>query len=80
MYGKIPFGLKNAGDTFQREMDTTFAKEIHEPGNLPRSYHSFSKSNQQHLDHLRQVFTKCRKYGIYLNPKNIYLGRKRGNY
>ena len=30
---------------------------------------AFSRSDQEHLEHLRQVFTICRKYGISLNPK-----------
>lgn len=75
MYIKMPFGLKNAGGTFQRAMDIAFAKEI-------RDFHViylddltiFSKSDKQHLDHLRQVFLKCRKYGISLNPKKSLFG------
>jgi hypothetical protein len=25
--------------------------------------------DQSHLKHLRQIFVKCRKYGLSLNPK-----------
>ena len=61
MYVKMPFGLMNAGATFQRAMDIAFAKEIHE---LLVIYLDditvFSKTNNDHLDHLRQVFIKCR--------------------
>jgi len=48
------FGLKNAGATFQRAMDIAFAKEIHDflvvylDDLTP-----FSKSDQEHLKHLR---------------------------
>jgi len=38
----------------------------------------FSKSDQQHSDHLRQVFLKCRKYGISLNPKMSLFGLEEG--
>jgi len=70
MYVKMPFGLKNTGATFQRAMDIAFAKEIHEFLVIYLDDITiFSKSDQQHLVHLRQVFTKCMKYGISLNPK-----------
>lgn len=54
MYVKMPFWLRNAGATFQRVMDIAFSKEIH--GFLVIYLDDlivFSKSNQQHLDHLR---------------------------
>eukprot|EP00253_Pinus_taeda_P025344 PITA_25344 len=78
-YVKIPFGLKNAGATFQRAMDIAFAKEIHDflfvylDDLTP-----FSKSNQEHLKHLRQIFITCRKYGISLNPKKSLFSLEEG--
>jgi len=38
----------------------------------------FSASDQEHLQHLRQVFVKCRKYGISLNLKKSHFGPKEG--
>ena len=32
----------------------------------------FSKSNEDHLQHLKQVFNKCRKFGLSLNPKKSF--------
>jgi hypothetical protein len=29
----------------------------------------FSDSDEQHVEHLKKVFQKCRKFDIYLNPK-----------
>jgi len=78
-YVKMPFGLKNAGATFQRAMDISFAKEIHDflvvylDDLTP-----FSKSDQEHLRHLRQIFMTCRKYGISLNPKKSLFGLEEG--
>ena len=79
MYVKMLFGLMNAGATFQRAMDIAFAKEIHE---FLFIYLDdiivFSKIDNEHLDHLRQVFIKCRKYGISLNPKKSLFGLEEG--
>ena len=61
MYVKMPFGLMNAGATFQRAMDIAFAKEIHEFIVIYLDDITvFSKTDNEHLDHLRQVFIKCR--------------------
>eukprot|EP00253_Pinus_taeda_P031651 PITA_31651 len=74
-YLKMRFGLKNAGVTFQRAMDIAFAKEIHDFLVIYLDdLTAFSKSDQEHLDHLRQVFLICRKYGISLNPKKSLFG------
>ena len=54
-------------------MDIVFAKEIHLD-----DITVFSKTNDEHLDHLRQVFIKCRKYGISLNPKKTLFGLEEG--
>ena len=79
MYVKMPFGLKNARATFQRAMDIAFAKEIHDFLVIYLDDITvFSKSNKQHLDHLRQVFINCRKYGISLNPKKSLFGLEEG--
>jgi len=60
-------------------MDIAFAKEIHDflvvylDDLTP-----FSKSDQEHLRHLRQIFMTCRKYGISLNPKKSLFGLEEG--
>eukprot|EP00253_Pinus_taeda_P027863 PITA_27863 len=75
----MPFQLMNAGATFQRAMDTTFAKEIHDFLVVYQDDSTvFSKSNNEHLDHLKRVFIKCRKFGISLNPKKTLFGLEEG--
>ena len=75
MYVKMPFGLMNAGATFQRAMDIAFAKEIYEFLVIYLDdINVFSNDDNEHLDHLRQVFLKCRNFGISLNPKNTLFG------
>lgn len=79
MYLKMPFGLMNAGETFQRDMDIDFAKEIHDFLVVYQDDVTiFSRSNNEHLDHLRRVFIKCRKFGISLNPKKTLFGLEEG--
>jgi len=78
-YVKMPSGLKNVGATFQRAMDIAFAKEIHDFLVIYLDHlTAFSKSDQERLEHLRQVFTICIKYGISLNLKKSLFGLQEG--
>jgi hypothetical protein len=75
----MPFGLLNVGSTFQRAMDFAFRDLI---GKIIEIYQDdltiFSKERGEHIHHLRQVFERCRKYGISLNPKKSIFGVDEG--
>jgi hypothetical protein len=67
-YRKLPFGLKKAGSTFWWAMSYAFhdIKHIVEPYLDDFSTHSAHR--QDHIDHLREIFLRCRYYNIRLNP------------
>jgi hypothetical protein len=79
MYDKMPFGLMNAGETFQRAMDIAF---IGEKDKFVVIYLDeitvFSKSNKEHFHHLKKVFLKCIRFGLSLNPKKSLFVMKEG--
>ena len=79
MYGKIPFGLMNVGSTFQWEMDIAFEGER---DRFVVVYLDdiivFSKSDKEHLTHLRQAISKCRKFGLSLNAKKSMFAMEEG--
>jgi ribonuclease HI len=79
MYDKMPFGLMNAGATFQRAMDIAF---VGERDKFVVIYLDdltvFSNSDAEHLMHLRQTFEKCRKFGLSLNPKKSHFAMQEG--
>jgi ribonuclease HI len=79
MYDKMPFGLMNAGATFQRAMDIAF---VGERDKFVVIYLDdltvFSKSDEDHIIHLKQTFEKCRKYGLSLNPKKSHFAMQEG--
>jgi hypothetical protein len=80
MYEKIPFGLINVGATFQRAMDIAFVVERDKFIVIYLDdMNVFSKTNEDHIKHLRQTFVKCRKLGISLNPKMSYFSMEEGN-
>lgn len=78
-YTKIPFGLKNAGATFQQAMDTAFTNEkdfvlvVYLDDLMV-----FSNSDEEHMYHLKTIFQKCKKYGVSLNPKKSLFAMDEG--
>eukprot|EP00253_Pinus_taeda_P013835 PITA_13835 len=74
MYAKMPFGLMNAGATFQRAMDIAFVEEKDKSVVVYLDDITvFSKKEEDHLKHLERVLLKCRRFGISLNPtKSIF--------
>ena len=79
MYAKMPFGLMSGGKPFQREMDIGFVEENDSSVVMYLDDITiFSKSASGHLKHLKQVFLKCRKYGISQNPKKYNFTMQEG--
>lgn len=72
-YVYMPFGLKNAGQTFQRFMHKVLS-------GLDFCIPYFddvlvaSHDVPEHLEHLKQVFSRLDEYGLKLNPSKCVLG------
>ena len=73
IFPRCPFGLKNAGQDFQRMMDAIL-------GDLPFCYVYlddilvFSNSPKQHMEHLRQIFDRLAENGLVVNRAKCVLG------
>lgn len=78
-YSRMPFGLINAGATFQRAMDFAFKGLV---GKSIIIYMDdlivYSKDVDDHPQHLRQIFQRCKEFGISLNPKKCIFGVTKG--
>ena len=78
-YQKMPFGLINAGATFERAMDTTFRGLINRTVIVYLDDITvFSKERSNHLHDLNQIFQRCKRYGISLNPKKSFFALDQG--
>ncbi|XP_050908215.1 uncharacterized protein LOC127121822 [Lathyrus oleraceus] len=65
----MPFGLKNDGATYQREMHSIFHDFIETFMQIYIYDIVFkSVSGKSHIDHLRQSFERMRKHGLKMNP------------
>jgi len=80
-YKIMPFGLKNAGATYQRLMDKVFKEQI---GKNMEVYvdDMIVKSGEvhKHLEDLEEVFARIRKYNIRLNIEKCVFGVRGGNF
>lgn len=68
-YHKLPFGLKNAGATFQSAMEYDFHDTKHTMQPYLDGFHAHSIHCENHPMHLRAIFLHYRRYKIRLNPK-----------
>ena len=79
MYAKIPFGLMNAREAFQREMDIAFAEEKEKFGVVYMDEITrYLKSKRDHIKHMENVFLKYNKFGISLNPRKSKFSMQEG--
>jgi len=80
-YRVMPFGLKNAGATYQRLMDKVFS---HLMGHYVEVYIDDmvvkSPSHHQHAEDLSAVFSALRQYNLRLNPDKCVFGVDRGKF
>ncbi|KMQ86374.1 gag-pol polyprotein [Lasius niger] len=69
-----PFGLRNAGQTFQRYIhQVLFGLHFCIP--YIDDILIASESKEQHFDHLRQVFDRLKQHGLKLNPSKCVFGK-----
>ncbi|KAL0447285.1 UNVERIFIED_CONTAM: Retrovirus-related Pol polyprotein from transposon gypsy [Sesamum latifolium] len=80
-YNVMPFGLKNAGATYQRLVNKMFKDQI---GSTMEVYvdDMLVKSMKEvdHLKDLKQAFEIMRSYGMKLNPSKCTFGVKGGKF
>ena len=91
-YVTMPFGLKNAGATYQRCMQQCFANQI-DPLDQPDQTERPRPTIAVYVDdivvkmtlacdliaNLATTFTNLRRFNIRLNPKNVFSGFQRGS-
>ena len=73
------FGVINAGATFQCTMDISFIGIINKSIVIYLDdIIVYSRNKNNHLNDLKHIFERCKKYGISLNPKKPYLALAKG--
>ena len=78
-YDKIPFGLINAEETFQWEMDSAFRGLINKSVVVYLDDITiYSKKQKDHVPHLKAIFERCQRYEISLNPKKSIFSIEEG--
>ena len=74
-YTMMPFGLKNAGATYQRSMIAIFHDMMHKDiEDYEDDLVVKSKTRAGHLQIFEQVFERCKKYKLHMNPMKCAFG------
>ena len=75
----MSFGLKNAGETYQRDMVALFHDMInHEIEVYVDDMIARSQTEEEHLDHLYKLLERLKKYKLRLNPRKCTFGVRSG--
>ena len=77
-YRKLPFGPKNAGETFQRAISYDFYEIKHIVQPYLDDLLTHSLHIEDHPTHLQAIFLRCRYYKIRLNPHKCVFCVKSG--
>ncbi|PKA47760.1 putative mitochondrial protein [Apostasia shenzhenica] len=80
-YNVMPFGLKNAGATYQRMIDAVFKDQ--RGRNLEAYVDDIlvkSKSMERHLSDLRETLDTLRRFNFKLNPAKCTFGAASGKF
>ncbi|GJU86509.1 RNA-directed DNA polymerase, eukaryota [Tanacetum coccineum] len=80
-YTKMPFGLKNAGATYQRLVDFAFKEQI--GVNLEAYVDDMvikSKTEHDIIKDIEQTFSTLRRINMKLNPKKCSFGMEEGKF
>nr|XP_027068875.1 uncharacterized protein LOC113694208 [Coffea arabica] len=80
-YKVMPFGLKNAGATYQRAMQRIFDDMLHK--NVECYVDDLvvkSKKREDHIQDLRKVFQRLRRYQLKMNPLKCAFGVTSGKF
>ena len=70
---RMPFGLRNAAQTFQRFIDQVL-RGLHFCYAYIDDLLIASTSPEEHQDHVRQVFQRLSDYGVIINPTKCQFG------
>ncbi|XP_052118863.1 uncharacterized protein LOC110272923 [Arachis duranensis] len=80
-YNVMPFGLKNAGATYQRLMNRVFEQQI---GRNIEVYVddmvAKTKTGKSHIADLTEIFGQIRAYNMRLNPEKCAFGVRGGKF
>ncbi|XP_073224697.1 uncharacterized protein [Cicer arietinum] len=78
-YKVMPFGLKNAGATYQRAMVTLFHDMIHKEVEVyVDDMIAKSQTEEEHIIDLKKLFKRLRKFKLKLNPSKCTFGVRSG--
>ena len=78
-YKVMPFGLKNVGATYQRAMVTLFHDMMHKEIEVyVDDLITKSWEDESHVENLRKLFERLRKFQLKLNPTKCTFGATSG--